>query len=195
MKSRLVAFGLIACLLLTLCSGCKSNQNSSKRRYRHAVITVKDYGEIHLELDSKTAPITTQNFINLVGSGFYNGLTFHRVINNFMIQGGNPEAVGKKPNIDAIKGEFSANGISNSISHNRGVISMARSNDYNSATSQFFIVQKDSPHLDGQYAAFGRVTKGMDIVDKIAKQTPVYNSNGAVSSTNQPVITSIIITD
>ena len=154
---------------------------------------VKDYGTIELELDSDVAPITVTNFINLVNSKFYDGLTFHRIIDGFMIQGGDPLGNGTGGSSKTIKGEFSENGVKNSISHVRGVISMARSSDYNSASSQFFIVQKDTTSLDGQYAAFGKVISGMDVVDRIAK-VKVEDDNGTVSKENQPVIESIRVT-
>ncbi|MCL2493824.1 MAG: peptidylprolyl isomerase [Clostridiales bacterium] len=132
-------------------------------------ITMEDGGVIDVELDRSAAPITVDNFLKLVNEGFYDGLTFHRVIDGFMIQGGDPLGNGTGGSDQTIKGEFSANGVNNPISHVRGVISMARSQDYNSASSQFFITNADSTFLDGQYAAFGHVTKGMDEVDKIAK--------------------------
>jgi peptidyl-prolyl cis-trans isomerase B (cyclophilin B) len=159
-----------------------------------AVIEVKDYGTITVELDEDTAPITVANFKKLVSEGFYDGLTFHRIINGFMIQGGDPLGTGTGGSDETIKGEFSANGVENNISHTRGVISMARkSTSYDSANSQFFIVQQDSTYLDGQYAAFGHVTDGMDVVDEIAANTPVTDSNGSVAKKNQPVITSITL--
>lgn len=132
-------------------------------------LDVRNFGTIVLELDPSAAPITVQNFIDLTKSGFYDGLIFHRIISGFMIQGGDPEGTGYGGSPNTIKGEFSANGWDNPISHTRGVISMARSgNSYDSASSQFFIVHKDSPHLNGQYAAFGHVVVGMDVVDAIA---------------------------
>lgn len=131
-------------------------------------LDVKDYGTIILELDPSAAPITVANFTKLVGSGFYDGLTFHRIISGFMIQGGDPQGTGMGGSDTKIKGEFSSNGWDNPIEHTRGVISMARSSDPDSASSQFFIVHKDSPHLNGLYAAFGRVVVGMDVVDAIA---------------------------
>jgi len=165
----------------------ESNNNTT------AVITVKNYGEIQLELYYSVAPITVTNFVKLANSGFYDGLTFHRIIKDFMIQGGDPEGTGMGGSKDNIYGEFSANGFQNNISHKRGVISMARlGNDMNSATSQFFIVHKDSPHLDGQYAAFGKVIKGIEVVDKLA-DTPSDSYSGAVEKANQPVIESIKI--
>ena len=159
----------------------------------HAKIKVKDYGTIEVELDGDTAPITVANFIKLVTEKFYDGLTFHRIMSGFMIQGGDPLGNGTGGSEKTIKGEFAQNGVENNLSHTRGVISMARSNEPDSASSQFFIVQADSTYLDGQYAAFGKVTKGMDIVDKICKDTPVTDSNGTVEKKNQPVINSIKI--
>ena len=133
------------------------------------VINMKDGGEIKLELDEKAAPITVENFKKLVNEGFYDGLIFHRVIKGFMIQGGCPDGNGMGGPGYSIKGEFKSNGIENPISHVRGVISMARAQDPNSAGSQFFIMHKDSLYLDGNYAAFGKVVEVMDIVDRIAE--------------------------
>ncbi|MBQ7939438.1 MAG: peptidylprolyl isomerase [Clostridia bacterium] len=131
-------------------------------------ITMRDGGVIKLELYPDIAPITVENFTKLAGEGFYDGLIFHRVINGFMIQGGDPEGTGMGGSGENIKGEFAINGVANNISHVRGVISMARARSYNSASSQFFIVHQDATYLDGQYAAFGRVIEGMDVVDAIA---------------------------
>lgn len=158
-----------------------------------AVIDIKDYGIITVALFPDDAPITVQNFVKLAKDGFYDGLTFHRIINGFMIQGGDPLGNGTGGSNENIKGEFSGNGVENKLSHTRGAISMARSQDNDSASSQFFIVQKDSTYLDGQYAAFGYVTDGMDIVDEICQKTPVSDSNGTVQKANQPVINSITI--
>ncbi|MCD7742356.1 MAG: peptidylprolyl isomerase [Ruminococcus sp.] len=132
------------------------------------VIEMENGKKIKLELYPDAAPITVANFEKLVNEGFYDGLIFHRVIKNFMIQGGDPEGTGMGGAKDKIKGEFLTNGVNNPIKHERGVISMARSSMPNSASSQFFIVHKDAPHLDGQYAAFGKVIEGMDVVDEIA---------------------------
>ena len=132
------------------------------------LISVKDFGDITVELYPQNAPITVQNFIQLVKKGFYNGLTFHRIIKGFMIQGGCPKGDGTGGPGHTIKGEFLANGVNNPLRHTRGVISMARSMNPNSAGSQFFIMHQDAPHLDGQYAAFGKVIEGIEIVDKIA---------------------------
>lgn len=158
-----------------------------------AEITVKDYGTIKVELDADTAPITVTNFVQLARDGFYDGLTFHRIIDGFMIQGGDPNGNGTGGSDTKIKGEFSSNGVENDISHVRGVISMARSSAKDSASSQFFIVQQDSTYLDGDYAAFGHVTEGMDIVDAICADVPVEDSNGTVLAENQPVIESVTI--
>lgn len=161
----------------------------------NVVISVEDYGDIYVELDADTAPITVTNFINLANSGFYDGLTFHRIIEGFMIQGGDPAGDGTGGSSETIKGEFSLNGVENNISHERGVISMARASDYDSASSQFFIVQEDSTHLDSRYAAFGHVTEGMDIVDKIASDAEPIDDNGTIASDEQPVITTIKVLD
>ena len=158
-----------------------------------AVIDIKDYGKITVALFPDDAPITVQNFVKLAKDGFYDGLTFHRIINGFMMQGGDPLGNGTGGSNENIKGEFSGNGVENKLSHTRGAISMARSQDNDSASSQFFIVQKDSTYLDGQYAAFGYLTDGMDIVDEICQKTPVSDSNGTVQKANQPVINSITI--
>lgn len=159
----------------------------------YAEIEVKDYGTISLELDADTAPITVTNFVKLAEDGFYDGLTFHRIIDGFMIQGGDPLGNGTGGSEETIKGEFSENGVENPISHERGVISMARAMDPDSASSQFFIVHQDSTYLDGQYAAFGHVTEGMEIVDAICADTPVQDNNGTVAAEDQPVITSVKI--
>ena len=132
------------------------------------VIEMENGKKIELELDPKAAPITTENFLKLVKDGFYDGLTFHRVIPGFMILGGCPDGTGMGGPGWSIKGEFAANGWNNPILHKRSVISMARSMNPNSAGSQFFIMHEDAPHLDGQYAAFGHVVSGMDVVDEIA---------------------------
>lgn len=161
----------------------------------HVTIDVKDYGTISLKLDADTAPISVTNFINLAKDGFYDGLTFHRIISGFMIQGGDPKGNGTGGSDQTIKGEFSENGVENDISHVRGTISMARANDPDSASSQFFIVHEDSTFLDGQYAAFGHVTDGMDVVDAICENTPVQDNNGTVKADDQPVITYVTVID
>lgn len=168
---------------------------SQSKGTHHAEIDIKDYGVIKVELNGDVAPITVANFINLANSHFYDGLTFHRIIDGFMMQGGDPLGNGTGGSENTIKGEFSQNGVENNLSHTRGAISMARSTDMDSASSQFFIVQSDSTYLDGQYACFGYVTDGMDIVDEICKNAVTTDSNGSVSAENQPVINSITITD
>ena len=162
----------------------------------HAVIEVEGYGTIEVTLNANVAPITVSNFCHLAEEGFYDGLTFHRVVPGFMIQGGDPEGNGTGGLDETIKGEFSENGVENNIPHVRGTISMARSSDYDSASSQFFIMQETTPSLDGQYAAFGTVTSGMDVVDAICEKVPVADeSSGLVAEEDQPVISSITIVD
>ena len=154
-------------------------------------IEIENYGTITAELYGNVAPITVENFMKLVDEGFYDGLTFHRIITGFMIQGGDPLGTGMGGSDEKIKGEFTANGVPNNIQHTRGVLSMARSSAYDSASSQFFIMHQDAPHLDGQYAAFGRVLTGIEVVDQICDYTPVADGNGTVYAANQPKIISI----
>ena len=162
----------------------------------HVRIVVRDYGTIEAELYADRAPQTVANFCHLAQDGFYDGLTFHRVVPGFMIQGGDPAGDGTGGSDQTIPGEFSANGFSNTLSHARGVISMARSNDYDSASSQFFIMQEATPSLDGQYAAFGRVTSGMEVVDAICEQVPVADDvTGLVAPEDQPVIERVEVVD
>ncbi len=214
---------LTACILcfsvfvLTSCGDNSGNESTSKKNNsktdandnkesddesnellsgtHHIEIEVKDYGTISVELDADTAPITVTNFIKLANDKFYDGITFHRIISGFMIQGGDPLGNGTGGSEQTIKGEFSANGVENEITHTRGTISMARSNDPDSAGSQFFIMHEDADYLDGNYAGFGHVTNGMDIVDKICEDTPVKDDNGTVDPKNQPKITSITVID
>lgn len=175
------------------------SSNNGEEEYlvgKHIVeIDIKDYGKIKVELDADTAPITVTNFINLVNDKFYDGITFHRIIDGFMIQGGDPTGTGYSGSGKTIKGEFSSNGVKNDISHVRGVISMARSDDVNSASSQFFIVHEDSTFLDGNYAGFGKVLEGMEVIDKIATSVQVEDDNGTVLKENQPVINSIVVVE
>ena len=163
--------------------GGTSNQMNPK-----VEIKIKDYGTIQLELEPNKAPITVANFMKLVNGNFYNGLTFHRIIKDFMIQGGDPLGNGTGGSDEEIKGEFESNGIKNDISHKRGVISMARSQFPDSASSQFFICHKDSEFLDGNYAAFGHVTSGIEVVDRICDTVEPIDSNGTVPKANQPII-------
>lgn len=158
-----------------------------------AKIDVKDYGTITVQLDPDVAPITCANFVDLADSGFYNGLTFHRIMEGFMMQGGDPKGDGTGGSEHTIVGEFANNGHENNLSHVRGTISMARSSDPDSASSQFFIVQQDSTFLDGDYAAFGTVTDGMDVVDAICEAAQPTDGNGTIPADQQPVITSITI--
>ena len=167
----------------TAVEGGKSSVNNPK-----VEISIKDFGKIQVELEPSEAPKTVENFLNLVNKGFYNGLTFHRIISGFMIQGGDPLGNGTGGSGERIEGEFASNGVQNNLKHTRGVISMARSMDPNSASSQFFIMHQDAPHLDGDYAAFGHVISGMEVVDKICKDTPVQDDNGTISRVDQPVI-------
>ncbi len=160
----------------------------------YADITIKDYGTITVKLDEESAPITVANFVGLAESGFYDGLTFHRIIEGFMMQGGDPNGNGTGGSEDNISGEFTSNGFSNALSHTRGAISMARSTDPDSASSQFFICHADcSSSLDGDYAVFGYVTEGLEVVDAVCEAAEPTDNNGTISASKQPVITSIKI--
>lgn len=219
---RLISIILMAALLSLCLTGCgdtrenadkstakttkkesfaeKKDAGTSNSQYltgkHHAEIVIAEYGKLELELDADVAPITVTNFVNLAKKGFYNGLTFHRIMSGFMIQGGDPNGDGTGGSEETIKGEFKSNGIENTMSHKRGVISMARTqNDPDSASSQFFIVQADSDFLDGDYAAFGKVTAGMDIVDKICLSVQPIDNNGTVPADQQPKITAIKVID
>jgi len=169
--------------------------NPEGHTLRNVEIKVKNYGIITLTLDETIAPITVANFIKLAEEGFYDGLTFHRILEGFMIQGGDPKGNGTGGSSETIKGEFSANGVANNLLHTRGVISMARAKAMNSASSQFFIMHEESPHLDGQYAAFGWVTSGMEFVDQICEYTPVIDTDGTVRPESQPQIISVRIVE
>lgn len=195
---KITVWLLTLALAAMMLAGCGSKDNEDEELLtglHHVTIDVQDYGTISLELDADTAPISVTNFINLANEGFYDGLTFHRIISGFMIQGGDPNGNGTGGSDKTIKGEFSANGVENDISHVRGVISMARANDPDSGSSQFFIVHEDSTFLDGQYAAFGHVTDGMDVVDAICEAVPVQDNNGTVAAADQPVITAVTVVD
>lgn len=194
--AALLLAGIFTAALLAGCGtkGESKKENSSQTDNSNDTkvqITVKEYGTIEVALDEEAAPLTVENFLKLTEEGFYDGLTFHRIIDGFMIQGGDPKGNGTGGSDETIKGEFSENGVENPLSHTRGTISMARSQDYDSASSQFFIVQEDSTYLDGQYAAFGYVTEGMDVVDKICEDVSVEDQNGTVLPENRPVIESI----
>ena len=172
-----------------------ANEESQGVGTHHAEIEIQDYGTITVELDGDAAPITVQNFMDLANAGFYDGLTFHRIINGFMMQGGDPNGNGTGGSENTIKGEFSANGVENPLSHTRGAISMARAQAPDSASSQFFICHADSTFLDGQYACFGYVTDGMDVVDAVCEAAQPTDDNGTIPADQQPVITAIRITD
>jgi len=158
-------------------------------------IVIRDKGTISVELDADVAPITVTNFVNLAKDGFYDGIVFHRIIKDFMMQGGDPTGTGAGGSDTRIKGEFSVNGVENSLSHTRGAISMARATAYDSASSQFFIVHQDSTFLDGQYACFGYVTEGMDIVDDICENAAGGDRNGIIPEENRPVIETIEVVE
>ncbi len=173
----------------------ESGQDELLSGKHHVKINIKDMGTIEVELDADQAPITVTNFVNLAKDGFYDGLTFHRIMDGFMMQGGDPNGDGSGGSAQEIKGEFSANGVDNTLSHTRGAISMARTKIPDSASSQFFIMHQDGTYLDGQYACFGYVTDGMDIVDDICENAVVTDGNGTVPAENQPVIESIEVVD
>jgi len=187
----------ILVIVLLFFAGNINNKETNKEKYKDKVveIKVKDYGSIIVELDYDNAPITVDNFINLIEDKFYDGLTFHRIIDGFMIQGGSYEQDGSIKKTKTIKGEFTSNNVNNQLSHERGVISMARSNDPNSASSGFFIVHKDYPSLDGNYAAFGKVISGMDVVDRIVEDSNPIDDNGGIDIDDRPIIKSIRLID
>ncbi len=162
----------------------------------YADIVIENYGTITVKLEPEAAPVTVEHFVKLAESGYYDGLTFHRIIAGFMMQGGDPDGDGiSNGDVDTITGEFAANGYNNPLSHTAGAISMARTNDYNSASSQFFIVHTDqySSSLDGNYAVFGYVTQGMEIVDAVCTAADPNALNGMLEAEDQPVISSITI--
>ena len=196
---RIPALLLSSVLLLEGLTGCGSQQETAVKNFTApeqgeelVVIHVKDYGTIKIKVFSDLLPKACENFVTHAKDGYYDGLPFHRVIENFMIQGGDPNGNGTGGSSQRIKGEFSANGVQNDLKHTRGVLSMARSSAMDSASSQFFIMHADAPHLDGQYAAFGKVISGMEVVDAICENTPVTDRNGTVTKANQPVIERII---
>ena len=194
-KTPWALIALIAVLAVALVVGAVAVFGDEKKdpmEVTHQIeIEVADYGTIKADLYGNLAPITVNNFVKLANEGFYDGLTFHRIISGFMIQGGDPLGNGTGGSSQTIKGEFSSNGVKNDLSHTRGVLSMARSSLPNSASSQFFIMHEDGPFLDGSYAAFGKVTEGIEIVDAICEKTPVQDDNGTVLAEDQPVITAI----
>ncbi|MDE5758602.1 MAG: peptidylprolyl isomerase [Allobaculum sp.] len=214
--NKVALFSLSAALLLAGCSSTSSTtssqsssestsqSSSSVAKQDHsipggqqyeAVITIEGYDTpIVFDMDEGIAPETVDNFVSLAQSGFYDGLTLHRIMEGFMIQGGDPRGNGTGGSSHQITGEFASNGFDNSLKHVRGTVSMARSTDPDSASSQFFIVQEDSSSLDGQYAAFGTVVSGMETVDAIAAAAEPTDDNGTIEKEAQPIITSIVVT-
>ncbi len=200
-KTLCIALLLVSLLALCAC-GSKTAETAepsgsvdAAEGLHHVELVVKDYGTITLELDADAAPITVANFLKLAQSGFYDGLTFHRIMDGFMIQGGDPDGNGSGGSDEAIKGEFAQNGVDNPISHVKGVISMARATNPDSARSQFFITVADATFLDGAYAAFGHVTDGMDVAEQIAKDARPIDNNGTIPADQQPVIERITVLD
>ena len=193
MKKKILVVFLMFAVLFSF-TACNEKKKSKYDNVINVNMEIENYGTIEMELYPDLAPETVENFISLIKEGFYDGLTFHRIIDGFMIQGGDPTGTGFGGSNKKIKGEFSANGFENDLKHERGVISMARgAYDNNSASSQFFIVQTTYPSLDGNYASFGRVTEGIEIVDQICKDTKVEDDNGTVLKENQPKITKVYI--
>ena len=195
-----VAVLLIAALVVSLgfvFGWWDDNPNKDFKVTHHATIKIKDYGTLHVELYGEEAPITVENFVALANKGFYDDLTFHRIMDGFMAQGGCPYGTGTGDSGKDIKGEFIANGVQNDVKHVRGTISMARGNSPDSGSSQFFIVHKTSENnttaLDGNYAAFGMVTDGMEIIDKMIADTVAKGYTESVSKADQPIIESIEI--
>lgn len=177
---KFLALSISAALLVGTLAACGSKKDSASKSSGDNSFVITLYPDV--------APITCENFEKLVKDGFYDGLKFHRVVEDFMAQGGDPKGDGTGGSTDTIKGEFSQNGVENTLSHTRGVVSMARSNDPDSASSQFFICYGDESFLDGQYTAFGKVTEGMDVVDSFVKVERSMGSDGAVSSPNTDII-------
>ena len=198
-KRFVIALLLICAMMLTACGKSESNnaaeENTSAAPVESctAVIEIENYGSITVALDGSAAPITVENFVKLAESGFYDGLTFHRIMEGFMMQGGDPLGNGTGGSDSTIKGEFKENGVNNPLSHTRGAISMARSMIADSASSQFFICHEDATFLDGSYAAFGYVTEGIEVVDAVCKDAKPIDNNGTIPAENQPVIKSITI--
>ena len=195
MKKKIFSLCLAMLMVLTIAaafSSCGKKDEESYTPTHYATIDIKNYGTIELELYGDIAPITVNNFVKLANEGFYESLTFHRIMSGFMIQGGGYDISDNEIDAPTIKGEFESNGTKNPLKHTRGVISMARTNVKDSASSQFFIMHKDAPHLDGEYAAFGMVIKGIEVVDKICQEVP-QGYNGAVNVFDRPVIEKVTI--
>ena len=196
--SRMILAVLMVSMLLCGCDQAEEKpldgdsatlENAEVTHY--VTIEIENYGTIKAELYGKTVPITVENFVSLAESGFYEGLTFHRIINGFMMQGGAPNS--DSPKVQPIKGEFSSNGVTNNLLHERGVLSMARTSEPDSASSQFFIMHQTSPHLDGDYAAFGKVIEGIEVVDAICTSVKPSGGNGAIAAADRPVIKSMTV--
>ena len=193
---RLTALAVAVCLVIIATIGVcifKYSGNFNSEGVYRAKIVIKDYGTITIDMDAKNAPITVENFFNLVRSDFYDGLTIHRVNSEYLIHGGSPDGTNWGASEHNIYGEFAENGFENGLSHTRGVISMARSDHYDSASCQFFILKSDITELDGKFAAFGKVVRGMDVVDKICEEVTTFDSNGAIVAHKQPIIKRITI--
>ena len=189
---KAVSIVMSAVLILLCFASCGSK---GMKGTHHAEMVIKNYGTVKIELYGDQAPLTVENFVNLCNKGFYDGLTFHRYVKDFVLQGGDPEGTGLGGCESSVKGEFSANGVKNTIKQKKGVISMARNQfDFNSASSQFFICLKNScsDDLDGQYAAFGKITEGMDIIDKLCAD---LTESDCLPKDQQPVIETIKVID
>ena len=203
MKKKVITFLMICCLFCL--SGCSSEAEPEQtvemekidaatlETETYADIEIEEYGTITVALAKEFAPATVENFVSLAESGFYDGLTFHRIMEGFMMQGGDPKGNGTGGSDSTIFGEFEQNGFDNPLSHTRGAISMARAQAFNSASSQFFIVHENSEFLDGAYAVFGYVTEGMEIVDQICEESEPTDNNGTIPREEQPVIITITI--
>ena len=194
---KFVMVVLMIMLASTILTGCGTKEKAVETTNVKptVAIDIENYGVITIALEPDAAPITVDNFLKLVNENFYDGLTFHRIIDGFMMQGGDPLGTGAGGSDEEIKGEFKSNGVDNSLKHTKGAVSMARTLEPDSASSQFFIVDEVSSNLDGDYAVFGYVTDGIELVDKICAEVPVTDGNGTVEPANQPIITSIRVVE
>ena len=191
---RSLALVLALLMLLVTLAGCGGGSKSWKGTH-HAEIVVEEYGTITIEINADIAPITASNFLNLAKKGFYDGNSFYRVIDGFAIYGGDPNGNGTGTSGTTIEGEFTANGVANSLTNTRGAIGMARGSHYNSASCQFYILQSDATYLDGDFAVFGYVISGINVVDQICAGTATTGADGYVASANQPIIKEIKVLD
>ena len=186
---KFLAILMAVLTLAAVLSGCGGNKSWNGK---HDVeITIKDYGTVTMEIDADSAPMTASNFLNLVKKGFYNNLTVYRAIDGFAIYCGDPNKNGTGTSGDTITGEFISNGYNNPLGHVRGAVGMARGVNKNSASCQFYILQNDARYLDGEFAIFGKVTSGMEIVDRIGSTAQVTGADGHITEANQPVISSV----